>query len=505
MTSSPVLIGVDVGTSSCKVIINSINDKKIWGSKKAVETRSIGTGFFEQDPNEVWETVCKCIKEVFKRSRASPDSVMAIGIAGHVPSPIPVDKNGEPVTPCILHLDERAKECMEEVLRKISPSEIYSTTGKRPAYVYSAMKYLWLKLRKPRVYKKTFKFLEPTSFILHKLTGEFLMDKTQAACTMLFNIRKMGWEQDLINLLELDVSKLPNVRNSIDIAGEVTKEVGKKLGLKGGTQVICGAADDVAATFGAGVNKSRVLSDISGSTTSLEVVTEKIILDKKMRFSCYPYVLPKRWVIDAAFSSGNIINTILELLGVSPQKIGSINQWIDKAIKSTPIGANGMLFSPFMGAGEQSPYWDIYARGTLIGWELKKKVEHILRAVYEGLTYAIKLNVDVFAELGIKLDEARSSGRGAKSFTWSQMKADILNVPVKVPKMLETTSLGAALLAGIGTGVFKNEQKCLSSFVQTGKIFVPDIKKHQRYMKHYSVFKKVYPALEEIFANLCKI
>lgn len=502
MVLSSILMGIDIGTSNCKVALFTIDGDKICEKERKLGIISLSTGVFEQNPEELWNSVCLCISDVLKTSQVPADSIVAVGVTGHMPSSIPIDKYGNPLTNCILHLDTRTEPYVDEVLKKIPAQEVYSKTGIRPEAAYSAMKYLWLKAERPDIYKKTYKFLEPTSFIVFRLTNELFMDESHAAGTMLFNIHKRAWDTGLIRTLGIDSAKLPNVLPSISTAGEVSKEVETKIGIKKGIPVAVGAADSFSAAFGAGIcGNNHILSDISGSTTCLNTITDKVILDKAMRFTCYPFIFPDKWILDATFTSGALVNAFLKILNIRTSNKNRY-EWLDKALRNTRIGAGGLLFFPFVGTGEQSPYWGPRARSVLIGWEPGKKVEHIIRAIYEGMTYAIKLNVETFFDRNIPIHDVVASGGGAKSNAWCQMKADVLNLPVKVPKHVETSSLGAALIAGIAAKVLRNWKEKIEHIRKNYRSFLPDDVRHEKYMQFFRGFVKIYPAMKDIFLLL---
>jgi len=299
-------------------------------------------------------------------------------------------------------------------LRSVEDSEIYLRTGIRPNATYSALEYLWIKENKPNVYRKTYKFLEPASFISLKLTGEIGIDETHAGGTMLYNIHKRNWDMLLIDTLNIDAMKLPDVYISTKIVGEISGKAKDETELVKGTQVAVGIVDSFSATFGAGTYTPEILCDISGSTTCLNMVVNKPVLNKEMRFTCYPFIFQDKWILDATFTSGIIVDNFFKILGVKGEK-EKLHKDIEKILRNTEIGSGKILFFPFTGMGEQSPYWDPYMKTVLIGWSPEKKLKNIVRAIYEGLTYAIKLNVDILYEEKLKIREVISSGGERKT------------------------------------------------------------------------------------------
>ncbi|MHA1581462.1 MAG: xylulokinase [Candidatus Baldrarchaeia archaeon] len=504
MGEQPLILSIDIGTSNCSVSLFTINGKKIHETKRNLSIISPSPGFFEHNPKELWISVKTCVKNITRKFKEKVDSIVAVGIAGHMPSPIPIDKNGTPLMNCILHLDTRAKPQVEKTLRKIEENEIYLRTGIRPNATYSGFKYLWIKENKPNVYRKTYKFLEPASFVALKLTGEIGIDETHAGGTMLYNIHKRKWDAQLIDALNMDIVKLPSVFFSTKVVGEISGKTMDETGLAKGTQVAVGVVDSFSATFGTGVHSPETLCDISGSTTCLNTVVNKPVLDKEMRFTCYPFIFQDKWILDATFTSGIIVDNFLKNLGIGYGK-ERLYEHVEKILKNTEIGSGKMLFFPFTGMGEQSPYWDPCMKTVLIGWSPGKKLENIVRALYEGLTYAIKLNVDVFYEKKLKIREVISSGGGAKSREWCQMKADVLNLPVKVPSEVSTTSLGAAIIAGIATKTISNWKDVFNRLKEEYKTYKPDKKRHKKYMQFYTIFKEIYPSVSKIFHLLAEI
>lgn len=500
-----LLIGVDIGTSYLKLSLFTLDGKRVTEVKEKIRVINPSRGIFEQNPKEVWKKFSKGTKELTIKTKTKPENILAIGVAGHMPSPIPLDKNGNPLTNCIIHMDNRGSNYVNKITQKISLREVYAKAGIRPSSSCSVTKYLWLKYKRPNSYYNTYKFVEPANFITSKLTDSIRSDETHAAGTMLFDIHKRHWDLELIELLKLDPEKLPDIISSTQLVGEVTSKASKTTGLKKGTPVTVGIADTFAAVFGSGVEGKNILSNISGTTECLNIVVDKVVLDKQMRFSCYPFIIHDKWVLDATFASGILVDGLLKIFfKKAPSE--KLYSKIRHILGDTSIGANHMLFYPFVASGEQSPYWDPYSKPVLIGIDFNKNIRHIIRAVFEGLTYAVKLNLDAFLENYIDINEIIISGGGAKNIFWSQMKADVSGLPVKISRDKDNTSLGAALIAGLATKIYGDIEDCRKKVLLNYKTLLPNIERHVKYMDYYNLFKKIHPSLSGIFRrlNACK-
>jgi len=500
-----LLMGVDVGTSYLKLSLFTLNGKKCMEVRKKLRVINPNPGIFEQKPEEIWKKFSKGTKELIIKTKARPENIEAVGVAGHMPSPIPLSRNGDPLTNCLLHIDNRGLRYVNKITEKLSPKEVYTKAGVRPSSSYSATKYLWLKYEQPDRYHNVYKFVEPASFVTFKLTDSIWFDETHAAGTMLFDIHKRRWNSELISLLNLDLEKLPDTLSSTQLVGEVTSKASKATGLMKGTPVTVGVADTFAAVFGNGVEGKNILSNISGTTECLNIVVDKVVLDKQMRFSCYPFIIHDKWVLDAAFASGILVNEFLKIFfKKAPSE--KLYSKIDDMLKDTSIGADHMLFYPFIASGEQSPYWDPYSKPVLIGIDINKNIKHIIRAVFEGLTYAVKLNIDAFLENYIDVNQIILSGGGAKNIFWSQMKADVSELPVKISRDKDNTSLGAALIAGLATKIYGDIEDCRERVLLNYTTLLPNIERHVKYMDYYNLFKKIYPSIRGIFRrlNTCK-
>ena len=498
-------MGVDIGTSRLKLSLFTLNGKKCMEVKKKLKIINPKPGIFEQNPKEMWKKFSEGTKELIMKTKTKPKNIVAIGVAGHTPSPIPLDKKGNPLTNCIIHMDNRGLNYVNKITQKRSAEEIYAKAGLRPSSSCSVTKYLWLKYEQPNCYNNTYKFVEPASFITFKLTDSICSDETHAAGTMLFDIHKRHWDLELIELLKLDPEKLPDIISSTQLVGEVTSKASKTTGLMKGTPVTIGVADSFAAVFGNSGGGKNILSNISGTTECLNIVVDKVVLDKQMRFSCYPFIIHDKWVLDATFASGILVDKLLKrLFKKAPSE--KLYSKIGHILEDTSVGAGHMLFYPFVASGEQSPYWDPYSKPVLIGIDPDKDVKHIIRAVFEGLTYALKLNMDAFSENSVDINQIIISGGGAKNIFWSQMKADVSGLPVKISRDEGNTSLGVALIAGLATKIYSNIEDCRKRVLLNYKTLLPNIERHVKYMDYYNLFKKIYPSLSEIFRGLdaCK-
>jgi xylulokinase len=393
----------------------------------------------------------------------------------------------------------------EFMMSELGMESVYKTTGHRISPSYSAAKLLWVKDNEPEIYSRTYKVLHAKDFIIHRLTGRFVTDYSDASGMNIFDIYKKDWSEPILNALKLDAGKLPELHPSTDIAGKVTSAAAAATGLLEGTPVVIGGGDGCCAATGAGAVEEGKTYNVVGSSSWIAMATIEPIMDKDMKTFNWVHLDPALYspcgtMQTAGYSVNWLKNTLcdLEVLqagekGVSPYKL------IDERISLSPPGANNLIYLPYL-LGERSPRWNPDAKGAFIGLKMTSNKNDILRSVLEGVGYNLRVILEAF-EKEVPVNEVIVIGGGAKGSVWLQILADIWQKKLLIPEFLEeATSMGAAVCGGVGVGAFE-DFKVINRFNAVRKEIKPQVEYKEAYDRLYGIFNKAYEALVPVYSE----
>jgi len=502
-----LILSIDIGTSAIKVGLFDIKDLNLITSlSQEYEIDYPYPNWAEQHPDVWYGIIVKLIRRLMKIEKYS-ENVIGIGISNTCPSLIPLDMNGNALRPAILFMDQRSIKQTKYILNKINLEEMTEITGNRIAPgTFSITSMLWIKDNEPEIYRKTYKFVHANGYIASKLTGEVGIDPTNASLTGIFDIKRIEWSNELISKIEFDESKLPPILWSYTEIGELSENVARELNLVKGIPVAMGAADSACTALGLGAIKPGRICETTGTSSVLMAITNIPKFDTRLLNRCH--VKKDLWICAGAMSTtGASLKwfkdkfalyevVVANELNVSPYII------IDKEASKSPVGANNLIFLPYM-MGERCPIWNPYARGAIIGLSLVHSRADIARAILEGIAYGLRHNLEIMESLGIKINDIRVAGAATRSKLWNQIKADVLKKRIITSSIKEVTLSGAAILAGVAIKKFTDIIAITDSFYnKIHKIFKPNPENCIKYDKYYNLFKKCYEKLAFIFNEL---
>ncbi|MEM3562293.1 MAG: xylulokinase [Candidatus Jordarchaeaceae archaeon] len=504
-----LIAAVDVGTIGCRTIIFDENGVEI--SRDYEEYPSIfpRPAWVEQNALDWWRAVCTTSKRAIEKAGIAPEDIVGISVTNQRETTVPVDEDGNPLRNAIVWQDRRTVKQCDEIKRIVGVDEVYRISGLTVDPYFSAPKILWIKENEPKIFNSTYKFMLVHDFIEMKLSNRFVTDWSNASRTLLFDVEKFRWSDKICDALEIPPEKLNESHASGEKIGEVTAKAARETGFAEGTPVITGGGDQQCGALGVGVIKPGRIKATMGTGTFLLAYTEKPKRDPKKRvlFSCHAD--PGKWVVEASmFTTGSVYRWFRDQLGHPEKNVAEIlgkdpYDILCSVAEQAPPGSGGIILLPhFVGAG--APYWDPDARGVIVGLALGHTRAHLIRAIMEGACFEVRKNIEVMKELGLEFEEVRITGGATRSPLWNQIQADIYNIPVARGKVEEATSLGAAILAGVGVGIYRSVSDAAESMVQIGERKEPSEKNREIYDKLYKVHKDVYMALKDknIYARL---
>lgn len=504
MQAQRYVIGADVGSQGMKTVLLNARGAIVASAYAAYDPRYPAPTWAEEDPNDWEQALATTVRLVMQQADARPESVIALALASQVDGLVCVGVHGEPLRPAIIWLDRRATEQCTTLAQLSDASTLFHLTGANLDSSHVAPKILWVRDNEPHIFEQSRHLLLPGSYMAYCLTGEAVVDYSNASSTLLFDVKDKKWAQSLISRLGLDERQLGRIDGATSVIGPLTSQAAERLGLTTKTLVAVGSGDEHAACVGAGVTSSSIVCDINGTAEPICAVAHAPIFDEGGLLETHCHADPSAWLIEnPGFVSGGSYRWFLDTFaaheralaaqrGVSPYDV------LNAEAEQTPAGADGLVFLPCM-SGAMTPTWNADARGVFFGLSLAHGRGHMVRALLEGTVYGLKDNVDRMAEIGLHPQEIRAVSGGARGRVWLQMKADVTGLPVSVPHELETTALGAALLAGVSCGFFSDLPEAVQACVGIATYVEPNPAHRQVYDDAYTMYRELYTALQEAF------
>jgi xylulokinase len=494
------LLGLDVGTSGAKAVLVTTDGRVAATATEEYSLSNPRPLWSEQDPADWWRGSTTAIQRVIAAASVPADAVAGIGLTGQMHGAVFLDERDTVIRPAMLWNDGRTGPQCEEITQRVGSERLIALAGNPALAGFQAPKVLWLRQHEPEHFARVRRLLLPKDFIRLKLTGEYASDASDAAGTLLLDLKQRDWSDEILQALEIPREWLPRVYEGPEVTGRLRQEVAEELGLPVGLPVVAGGGDNAAAAIGTGIIKDGVISSSLGTSGVLFAHSDAIRLDPEGRLHAFCHSVPGAYHLMAVtLSAGGAFqwlrNTLREL-----QPDVSYDPLVGLA-ESTPPGAEGLIFLPYL-SGERTPHRDPLARGAFVGLTLRHGVGHMVRAVLEGVVFSLRDGLTIMNDLGLNLDEVRAIGGGARSKVWRQLQADILGRPITTMAAEEGPAFGAALLAGVGAGVYPNVDAAVKAGVATVDTTEPDSKALARYDELYDIYRQLYPALKPAFRSL---
>ncbi len=503
-------MAIDVGTSGTRTAVFDVKTGKLVAQTHQ-EYSSVfpRPAWVEQDAEDWWRTTCSTAQATVKKIGNKIDAIAAVSITNQRETIVPVDQKGKPLHNALVWQDRRTTPQCQIIRDALGAETVYNETGLTIDPYFSAPKILWFKQEKPRLFRAVHKFLLVHDFILHRLTGEFVTDFSNASRTMLFAVQRMEWSNLMFDHLEIPKEKLPTAHPSGTKIGEVTSTAVKATGLPKGLPVVVGGGDQQCGAVGVGVVKPGRVKATIGTGTFILAFEETPLFDPQQRLLCSCHAVPNRWVIEASiFTSGIIYRWFRDQFGQEEKQLAKLldtdaYELMNEQAKRSPPGARGIILLPhFVGAG--APHWNPEARGVIIGLALGHSRADIIRAIMEGTSFEVRCNLEIMQSMGISLKDLRLTGGATRSAIWNQIQADITKLQVQRSQIEEATALGAAILAAVGGELYRDVGRAAEAMVNVGERYQPAQELANRYDKLYKIHTDTYHALEKakVFSQL---
>lgn len=497
----PYLLGIDIGTSACKVAVFDREGHVAASASGDYPVYYPKEGWAEQNPEEWWSAVCSAIKETLKKGQIAPEEIAGVGIDGQSWSAIAIDKDGRVLTNTPIWMDTRAQSICDRLNEKIGADAIFQIAGNSLQPSYTTAKILWYQENMPEVYEEIDKILQSNSYIAFKLTGAVTQDVSQGYGLHCFDMKKGIWDEEMCGKLGIPMGFLPEIVPCDQVVGTVTEQAAAESGLAVGTPVVAGGLDAACGTLGAGVIHPGETQEQGGQAGGMSICMDTYKADPRLILGYH--VVPGQWLLQGGTTGGGGVMRWFEREFADYEREKQSETGKSSLVQLNEIaepvapGCDGVVFLPYM-AGERSPIWNPDAKGVFYGLDFSKTKGHMVRACMEGVALSLRHNLEIAEEAGAKVEVLRAMGGSANSLLWTQIKSDITGKPIVVPSSDTATTLGAAILAGVGVGFYQSYEEAVSLTVKTTREHQPNRENKEIYDHTYETYLRLYESLKDL-------
>ena len=504
------LLGVDIGTSGTKTVLFDLAGRTIASATAEYPLYQPNIGWAEQVPEDWWKATVATIAQVVKNSGVNPSDIEGLGLSGQMHGMVLLDKEGTVLRSSIIWCDQRTQAECDQITDQVGRERLIEITANPALTGFTASKVMWVKNHQRTIFDKIDKILLPKDYIRYRLTGVFATEVSDASGTQFLDVPERNWSAEVLTKLGIDPKWLPKVYESLEISATLSKEAAALTGLAPGTPVAGGGGDQAAGAVGNGIVKPGILSSTIGTSGVVFACMDEVAIDPKGRVHTFCHAVPNTWhVMGVTQGAGLSLQWLRNQFGGMEKEL---SQFLDvdpyvlmgyQAEKAAP-GCEGLLYLPYL-MGERTPHLDPYAKGVFFGLSAKHGRREVFRAVMEGVAYSLRDCIEIIREMGVPVREVRASGGGGKSALWRQMQADMMHTAMATINSSEGPALGAALLAGVGAGVYRSvPEACAQAITVTG-MQAPNPENEAVYDRYYAVYQELYQALKPSFRKIAQI
>ena len=496
------LLGIDVGTGGTRAIVVDEDGRVVASATGEHEAfASPQTGWAEQDARDWWRASVEAIRMALSQNDVRAEEIGGIGLTGQMHGAVLMDEGDEVLRPAIIWCDQRTDAQCRMITEKIGAARLIELVSNPALTGFTLPKMLWVREREPELWARARSVLLPKDYVRWRLTGERATDVADASGMLLFNVAKRRWSREVLDALEIDERWLPAVYESPEVTGRISAESAEVTGLAEGTPVVAGAGDQAAGAVGMGIVRPGAVSATIGTSGVVFAATDHPALDPLGRVHTFCHAVPGRWhVMGVTQAAGLSLRWFRDRFGAGAGDGRDPHERLSEEAASAPPGADGALWAPYL-MGERTPHLDPHARAALVGLTASHTRAHIIRAILEGVAFSLRDTLTIFKEMKVPVETIRLGGGGARSSLWRQIQADVYGRPVEIVEAEEGAAYGAALLAGVGGGLWPSVDAACDAVVRVASRIEPNSAAASLMNKQYLAFRALYPALREVLTK----
>jgi xylulokinase len=496
------LLGIDVGTGGTRALV--LDDSgTVLGSATAehLPFASPQTGWAEQDPDDWWRACRQAVPRALEAAGIDAKDVVAIGLSGQMHGATLLDADGRVVRPALIWCDQRTQADCDDLTTRVGAARLIELTSNPALTGFTLPKLLWVRRTEPEAWARVRHVLLPKDYIRYRLTGRLATDVADASGTLLFDVARRGWSGEMLKATGLAADLLPEAFEGPQVTGSVTAAGSEATGLRTGTPVVAGGGDQAAGAVGMGIVRAGVVSATIGTSGVVFAATDRPALDPRGRVHTFCHAVPGRWhVMGVTQAAGLSLRWFRDRFGSGPDDGRDPYERLTDEALAVPPGADGVLWAPYL-MGERTPHLDAQARAALIGLAASHGRGHVVRAILEGVAFSLQDSFTILREMQVPVDAIRLGGGGARSPLWRQVQADVFGQPVQTVAAEEGAAYGAAVLAGVGAGVWPDVDTACERVVRVTSEVAPG-DGQPVLARQYRAYQALYPALTQVRAAL---
>ncbi|MBI5030314.1 MAG: xylulokinase [Chloroflexi bacterium] len=504
------LLGIDIGTSGTKALLIDAANGAVKTSATTEYPMSTPQPLWaEQNPADWWAATVSSIRSVLRGERIQVNQIIGIGLTGQMHGLVLLDKFGRVLRPCIMWNDQRTAAQCATITEKIGARKLLDWIANPVLPGFTAPKILWVRENEPQVYSEIAHILLPKDYVRYRLSGVFATEVSDASGTALFDVRQRCWSAEMLASLDIPRSWLPESFESPIVSAKVSADAASETGLIEGTPIVGGGGDQAAQAIGAGIIRSGIISATLGTSGVVFAATEKFSVEPEGRLHTFCHAVPGQWHwMGVMLSAAGSFRWFRDALGQDAVTQARANgndayEVLTDLASTASAGSEGLIFLPYL-SGERMPYVDPDARGVYFGLTLRHTKAHLVRAVLEGVAYGLRDSLELMRGMGLYITQVRASGGGARSALWRQILADVFDSEIALANVTEGAAYGAALLAGVGVGVYQDVAEACAHTAGVTDPIEPSADA-QKYAASYPIYRALYPALAPCFKQLSAI
>lgn len=498
------ILAIDLGTTALKCALHDLKGHVIAKDTREYQLITPDALSVEMDVETYWQAFKDAVASVLKQSKIDPKEILSLGFSAQGETLIVVDKDGKPLRPAIVWLDNRAQLEADELGAQFGHRAAYEITGQvRLVPTWPASKILWLKHHEPRLIEKAAHYLLIEDYFLQRLTGETVCEGSLVTSTCYWNFKTKNWWPEMLAYLGVRPNQLPVYRESGEAVGKLRPEVAAELGLSSSTIACTGALDQACGAIGVGNIQPGIFSENTGAALAICATVNQATLDPTDQMPCHYHGVPGLYMLHTFTSGGIVLRWFRDGFSQTEMQVAQATgldayDLLGREAAQVPAGCEGLVMLPHL-QGAMAPEANPKAKGVFYGFTLRHGRNHFARAIMEAVSFIVLRNIEVIESLQVPVKEIRALGGGARSRVWKQIEADITRRPVVTTQNEEAATLGAAILAGKGIGLYSNLQEAADQMVQVKERFEPNPANFDVYENTYKTYVGLYQSLCPLF------
>ena len=501
------LIGIDIGTSATKTVLFDEEGRVVASASQEYPLYQPHNGWAEQDPHDWRDAALETLRRVMDESGAGPEDVKGIGLSGQMHGLVMLDEKGEVIRRSIIWCDQRTGAEVEDMLAIMPRERWIEVTANPPLTGWTAAKILWVRKNEPENYARCRHILLPKDYIRYVLTGVFAAEVSDASGMQLLDVPGRCWSEEVLEKLDINPEYLGKLYESCEVTGTILPEIAARTGLSEKTVVVGGAGDNAAAAVGTGVVEDGKAFTTIGTSGVVFAHSSQVTIDPKGRVHTCCCAVPGAWHVMGVTQAAGLSlqwfrnNFCQDYIEAAKQQGIDAYDLINMDVAAIPAGSERLIYLPYL-MGERTPHLDPDCRGVFFGLSAIHTRAHMLRAAMEGVSYSLCDCNDILKEMGVHVSQMMACGGGGRSPVWRQMLADLYDCQVKTVHQSEGPALGAAILAGVGCGLYESVESACRRLISEDKSASPVKEQTETYKAYHALYQELYGQLKGCYKTL---